>query len=182
MRPLAQPSSLCTCVCVSEEKGCVCMGCVGCVSQWQPCIVFHPPPQREETYKQHDGRHPSVCVFLHMCHTATPTATQPTRADSLVMTHHHPTSSSTPLQLPLPPPRVFSPFSVPQFPPFISIPPLHPFIHASPLILFPSPPPCFFLCPILSLPLLFLPSLNLNHLFPSIYSHPVSSTVSSLLI
>lgn len=39
----------------------------------------------------------SLCVrFLHMCHTATPTATRPTGADSLVMTHHLPTPSSTP--------------------------------------------------------------------------------------
>lgn len=49
--------------------------------------------RRRHTYKQRDGQHP-LCVCFCMCHSATPTAAWPTKADSLVMTHHHPTSSS----------------------------------------------------------------------------------------
>lgn len=87
------------CMCVSE-KGLHVHKCVNCTSQWHPCKVFHPPPQQQDTYKQHNGQYPSVCVFLHMCHTATPTVTQPTRTGSLLMTHHHPTTSSFPAPSP----------------------------------------------------------------------------------
>lgn len=98
---------MCMCVFV-REKGLHVHKCVNCVSQWHPCNVFHSPPQQQETYKQHNGRYPSVCVFLHMCHTATPTVTKPTRAGSLLMTHHHPTSSSSSSYSPVPSPSTSS--------------------------------------------------------------------------
>lgn len=89
MRILTQLSWLC--VCVSEERA-VCKR-MNFVSQWYPCIVFHPPTQQEETYKQHDGQHPRVCASA--CVTLPPPQQPgPPRLISLLVTHHHPTSSS----------------------------------------------------------------------------------------
>lgn len=105
MRLFARPSPLRVCL----RKGLLVQRCVCvfvCVSQWHPCIVFHPPPQQEETCcMQHDARYP--CVILHECHKATPTATRPTRAEILVMTHNRPIFCSLP-----PPTPPFCPFIV----------------------------------------------------------------------
>lgn len=143
----------------------------------------------------------SLCVrFLHMCHTATPTATQPTGADSLVMTHHLPTPSSTPRHhslslLPFSPPQflLFSAlFLLFPYPPLFS---LSSILSSSPhpdFFVFIEPPLCVTLFPIL-LPLFsssfpsmlfflccsylhsshFLLLLNLTHLFSFICSHPI---------
>lgn len=80
-------------VCV-RGKGCMCT--TACLSGI-PVLSSTRLCSRRRCLSSMTPGNVSLCVrFLHMCHTATPTATRPTGADSLVMTHHLPTPSSTP--------------------------------------------------------------------------------------
>lgn len=97
-------------VCV-RGKGCMCT--TACLSGIPVLSSTRLCSRRRRLSSMTAGNLPLCVRFLHMCHTATPTATRPTGADSLVMTHHHPTPSSTPRHCSLS--LLVSPYSPPQF-------------------------------------------------------------------
>lgn len=166
-------------VCV-RGKGCMCT--TACLSGI-PVLSSTRLCSRRRRLSSMTAGNVSLCVrFLHMCHTATPTATRPTGADSLVMTHHLPTPSSTPCHRSLS--LLFSPslllnfcsslpcFSSSLTPSFLPV--IYPLIFSSSRLLcflwassvrhsFPRPPSplLFFLSISALLPLLLLPPLFL---------------------